>query len=663
VGIGFGIARRREAWPLWIGGAVTLALAQYYSLRYGRNVVDDAMTSMQYAKQAARGHGLVFNIGERVEGYTNFGWVMLLTPVYWLSERLGFDFLSAAIQLNIAIAIGVLVLVYQLAQRLYGDVRLGVWLAVGLCALDNSFTVWASLGLEVHLLGAFMLLALWGLVSTSRWRWAQVGLGMLGAHLTRPDAGLFCAVLLGNELLEAGLEWRRGVSAAARTRALQALAAAGVWLVLYGAYFAWRYSYYGQLFPNTYYLKLGGEIDAWARGVAYLRSFLIDRGYAPLIAVLGALWLRHPLLRGVCLYNLLHALYVVYVGGDFFAGHRFFVPQLPQLALLAGAAVTAATRDIRRSEQAPGFVGWAQRHAGAVLVPLLLGHVLLRGVQHGPYVQEVLAWGDDLTRQTRLFKWLREQKASQASIATTLIGHTGFYSEARIVDLCGVIDPQIAHLQVENFGKGKAGHEKIASTHYVLSKRPTFIAMNMLHTDLWQHGYYLRADLPADTFPGIWQLDPLRESGHFLGQTAANFDGGALPGWTATGSAFETWPTRGNWNGQGELVGASGGLVNSYHPRLANQATGTLTSAPFELVGDLLLFRVAGGDDPQRLRVELAVNGTRRYTTTGSRTDELSRRAWDISALRGQMATLRVIDDATEPWGYIAIDELVQWQR
>ena len=31
------------------------------------------------------------------------------------------------------------------------------------------------------------------------------------------------------------------------------------WVLPFAAYFAWRYDYYGALFPNTYYLKLDGE--------------------------------------------------------------------------------------------------------------------------------------------------------------------------------------------------------------------------------------------------------------------------------------------------------------------------------------------------------------------------------------------------------------------
>jgi hypothetical protein len=34
---------------------------------------DDQMISMRYARNLAEGNGLVWNLGERVEGYTNFG--------------------------------------------------------------------------------------------------------------------------------------------------------------------------------------------------------------------------------------------------------------------------------------------------------------------------------------------------------------------------------------------------------------------------------------------------------------------------------------------------------------------------------------------------------------------------------------------------------------
>jgi hypothetical protein len=660
-------ARTGERWP-FVAALGLVALCLRYARLYHFNVVDDAMTSMQYAKQLALGNGLVFNLGERVEGYSNFAWVLFMTPIYWLATHVGFDFVRAVTLCNIALATANLLLVYLLARRWLADAPLAIWLAVGLCVVDNSFAVWAVLGLEVHLLALFMLLALWVSESTLRHRRWFLGATLLGAHLTRPDAGLFCAVLLGNQAVDAWLERRRGLRAEANVRAVQTLSAAGVWLLGYGAYFYLRYRYYGQLLPNTYYLKLGGPLDAWARGVAYLRGFLDERAFAPLLALCGGLALRVPAIRALLVYNLLHAAYVVYVGGDFFAGHRFFVPEIPQLALLSavGVAELARRANTARAAELLARARLSTQHlvgAAAMASACLLGVVFQRGVVRGALQGEVLTWGSDLTRQTRLFRWLAEHKPADASIATCLIGHTGFYSSARVIDMCGVIDPEVARRHVPNFGKGKAGHEKLASAAETLAKQPTFIVSYIIPGDLWRHGYFLRADLPDDTFEGIWQRDTLLQTGTLLSETRISFDGGRPLGWVGNGSAFEDWPSRSKWSGQGELVGATGGFINTFHPSLGNAATGQLDSAPFELMGDQLLFRLAGGHDAQTLRAELLVDGKPLFTTTGRNGDQLSRRSWDISALRGKHGVLRVVDNSTGPWGYLALDEIVQWRQ
>ena len=39
--------------------------------------IDDVFISLRYAKNAARGFGLVFNPGERVEAFTNLLWTLI----------------------------------------------------------------------------------------------------------------------------------------------------------------------------------------------------------------------------------------------------------------------------------------------------------------------------------------------------------------------------------------------------------------------------------------------------------------------------------------------------------------------------------------------------------------------------------------------------------
>jgi hypothetical protein len=252
------------------------------------------------------------------------------------------------------------------------------------------------------------------------------------------------------------------------------------------------------------------------------------------------------------------------------------------------------------------------------------------------------------------------RKPPSAAFATGL-GHTGFLSDIYVIDVCGIIDPVTAHMTVKDFGHGLPGHEKIASVDYVMSKKPTYVGIYVMPVDLWRYGYYLDADVPPDTVDGIWVRDTLPERGRYLEDTRIDFDDGPLPGWSV-GTAFEEYPSRESGRGQGVITGASGLFINSYHPTLANGATGTLRSAPFDLAGDLLVFRVAGGRDAERLRVVLWVDGREVFSATGQGTDSMVRRSWDIRPYRGQKAELEIVDASTEPWGYLAVDEVVQWE-
>ena len=50
-------------------------------------VVDDAFIALRYARNLARGAGLVYNAGERVEGYTCFSWVVIAAALVRLGHE------------------------------------------------------------------------------------------------------------------------------------------------------------------------------------------------------------------------------------------------------------------------------------------------------------------------------------------------------------------------------------------------------------------------------------------------------------------------------------------------------------------------------------------------------------------------------------------------
>src|SRR6185503_3325889 len=75
----FHLSPSRLAVALGVWLVVALAIAHIVRLAF---VCDDAFISFRYAGHFASGHGIVFNLGERVEGYTNFLWVVVCAALY-----------------------------------------------------------------------------------------------------------------------------------------------------------------------------------------------------------------------------------------------------------------------------------------------------------------------------------------------------------------------------------------------------------------------------------------------------------------------------------------------------------------------------------------------------------------------------------------------------
>jgi len=662
-------ALRIEALPgvpwLAVVGVVAVAVLGARTSRLLRyNVPDDAVTSMQYAKNLALGNGLVFNVGEAVDGYTNFLWVLLMTPVYALCRALGVPFVPVIAHVGILFAAACVALVYLIAKGSWGR-HLAVVLAILFCVLDRAFTTWAALGLEVHVVSAFMLLALYLHRSEVPKKGLYVGLALLAAHLTRPDAALFGVCLLASGFVAGALAWKRGDAALCRAEFTTIAVALATWLVPYAAYFAWHYTYYGAPFPNTYYTKLHGPINAWARGGGYVREFFELRAWLPALGVFAILSVRDKTIRTLLFFVPAHFLYVAYIGGDFMPGHRFLLPLVPMLGLLAAAATVEIVEGASRvaSSSFASEFRISRDHIGGFCAALLAcGLALLaqRTYAPGPLDASMGEWREDHDRQKKFMTWIRDVKPPNASFATGMIGHVGFYGDVRVIDTFGIIDPVVARRKVKDFGRGAPGHEKPATVDEILAKKPTYVGIFVLAANLWQRGYYLDPDVPRDTVPGVWVRDVLAERGHLVPGTKLDFER-REGGFVASGRAFENWPARGNEKGQGVVDGAEGGFLNSYHASLFNGAVGTLTSAPFSLNGDRLIFRLAGGEDMARLYVALEVDGKVVRRATGKNSDLMARVTWDIRPYRDKKGTLVLRDDSSEPWGYIAVDSIAQW--
>ena len=650
-----------------LGMIATSALSWRWFVEYHRNVVDDALISMVYARRLALGDGLVFNPGERVEGYTNFLWTVTLAPVYWLSRLFRGEFVSWCVGTSVLVSAIDIALVAVIGRRLWGDRVLPIAVAIGWCVLDNSYTVWAMMALESHYVALWVLatLAVW--TSTLRHRAIVTGVCLAAVPMARPDGALFVAAFALSEGLHAMAPLLRRDHALVRHRLVALTVVGAVAALIFGLYFAWKWRYYGWPFPNTYYLKVGSSsFDGTKRGVEYVTAFFDERAGLPLVALLALPFLRNPTLRVLALWSVAHLAYVVKAGGDFYSGHRFLVQLIPALGLLVGQVVFAigdlARRPRVRSvlERASGT--WA---LGTLLVLYAgggLSELLSLGLRRGPIVQEIRGWRHKVDEQRRYMIWLSKHSSPDEYICVGDIGVAGLYANLRVIDYFGVIDAYVAHRDNPSLGRGKAGHEKMADVEYVLSRRPKYIKWGHVPGVFRANGYYFDTSIPMDVgMPGLWVRDDLRGRGSIDEASSFRFTNQRYPGWSASGNAFDAWPTDRPAPGQMSVSYSEGFFLSSFHPTLGDRATGTLKSPPFTLVGDRILLMVAGGHEPDLLRVSLIVDGERRFSETGPRSETFGRREWDVSALKGKRAELEVVDLVADNWGHIMVDEIVQW--
>ena len=425
---------------------------------------DDAFITFRYARNLARGEGLVYNPGERVEGYTNFLEVVVLAGLH----RLGADIVRAGRALSLASAVAGVILAWALARRSLSRWPSLALVAAGLLAVNPFFAAWAAAGLEstlfAALLAASALPILGAPVTRGRFLVAS-GLALL-LSLTRPEGVALYGVLVAGAAAAAPGDLR------ARARALGPGVA--LFTVMGALYFAARWAYFADALPNTFHAKSAFTLRHVERGLEYLRGFGANPFVLwslPLVVAGLATAARRGLLLLAGLPLAVLAIAVV-EGGDGLPMYRFVVPALPFLAALAALGCEAAGE---RLGPRPGLalgLSLAGVSAAFSFYPnrdaQLLNFVYQRD-------REMPAWSAAGRALGRAFP-------AGTTLAAVPIGAVGYYSDLRVIDMVGLTDRTIARAPVADLGSGWAGHEKHDGA-YVLSRRPEILLLGNVFVD------------------------------------------------------------------------------------------------------------------------------------------------------------------------------------
>jgi arabinofuranosyltransferase len=484
---------------------------------FNRFIQDDAFISFRYADNFVRGHGLVWNIGDRVEGYTNFLWTLLISA----GLAVGLEPVTYSFAVGLLCFVGTLYFTFRTAVLVL-ESRAAALATTFVLGCNYTFSSYATGGLETPMQAFLVILTTFltlHRVQSGEWKPRLVlalSLSSAALVLTRLDSTLIVAIILAVAALSIILQQTPITTKVRNLLLLVAPLAAivGVWMV-------WKKSYYGEWLPNTYYAKLGTPVDTH-RGEMYLLRFFNSYWLSPflLMCVLGLLDATRRVLVAVrrkqpmaaalprvssrsrrrykrtsplgdshavssipapppllatpaAMLAILLAIcalwcaYVRNVGGDFME-FRFMVPILPILFIAVGYGLFITIR-------------WLPAQIALVLV-LLAGSVWhARTFQNTPDL-EIETFKSLKYRVTGEFNdWAGVGKGlgklfnydPSVSFAAPGIGALGYYSRLTLFDAHGLTDRWVARngLVIST----RPGHQRLATVQYLAQQKVNLI--------------------------------------------------------------------------------------------------------------------------------------------------------------------------------------------
>lgn len=420
--------------------------------------LDDAYISYRYAENLIHGNGLVFNPGERVEGYSNLLYVLLIAPAFLFTNRFGIYIYSVA--LNIICALGAYWVFQKWVCKTFSPF-VTTW-ACFLFAISPLIWLWTASGMETVLVLLIQLI-IWAKVEqctepvVNRKDLFILNIAIIFSVTIRADGfvtpifALFYLLLKGKYK---ELVW-----------------SSGAFLATVILLFLWRHSYYGYWLPNTYYAKVSGPLSLRIKSaLLMLLSIVKSEGLGVYFIGVLTIWIaevwnayKHRLsfthiLSFDKILSVGILLYWIYIGGDNFF-ERFLLVLYPM-------GIFILLRNMGQVLPKYPLFGLV-----SILTIFQLGIIFVDPRFHYT-VQKYDRW-------ITLGNHLARQNTGQV-LAIDAAGKVPFFSGMKTIDMFGLNDVTIAHQSVSNF---IVGHNTF-NPSYVLSKNPDLIAGWIVNNNL-----------------------------------------------------------------------------------------------------------------------------------------------------------------------------------
>lgn len=630
-------------------------------LAYRNYAQDDAYITYRYAQNLAAGKGFVFNPGERVLGTS--------TPLYALVLAA-----LALAGLDIPLASGLLFAGSLAGTALVGAALLRRHGHGALSVLWATLVSWAAgdllllFGMEIPF---YLLLLFLALRAALYGRGAGLGVLLGLAFLTRNDAALFAACLLG-------LLWLRERRLPVKTAAVTGMVVAP-WLV-----FSWVY--FGSIFPNTLAAKAHDvEVteymhDAVVKQVwnlfspvyhfwpsylvpAVLVSLATLALMGPIFAVSHRLIRREPLLAQCLLFPI-----VLWLGYSLIApplGHYWYlVPGTYFLLLLSLLSWGEMLDGLRFAKASQGIRVAAGALVSVLLVVLTIAYLPAKVRAHATRWMEGPFYRGRIGSYLTFARWIGERGLGDARVLMREPGYFAYQSGNPMIDGAGLVTPEI---RFHGPRERQTPPGEILETH-----RPDLVITPPLY---WP-------GLPLESYVPLYHAVPARTLYARRSFFEARFSALARQ-WLAPDPYYpgrpvlRRHPLEWDFEPDGDREWATGGDIKDFvgsprpvryrrgrftephlHTWAPRRQWGTVSSPPFVIDFDELTFRFAG-THPRFTLARLLVDGQAVLVQggAGARPLRLRNIKWPVWSWRGKAAVLQFRDADIEN-GFLVADHV-----
>ena len=463
----------------------------FYFLLYNSPIagVDDANIFFKFAHNLSSGLGFSFNPdGERVEGFTSFLWLLIITCLYKLpkEEIILIVFNTFLLSFSINYAVDFIDNHFTMDEKSGRILSIESILFISVCCFSPGFILWSNLSLMESGLWASLLLIIailtLKIIYYSKYYLVFFSFLIFLIAITRPEGILICTFfgvlyLIITRKINEFQKWKSIIPLVVTLISIISLT-------------IFRYFYFGYPLPNTYYAKVSYDmLYNLENGIEYFLKFVYNN-ILIYLTIISIIFIFYKSVRirtnpnkstriqliisfiSLCLFMV-----PILEGGDHFDFQRLYIVYLPIFLLNIFNSKNwneYLTIKIKANVIRKKYI------LLIILLPLLLllqRHNFIEIMNNSKPMYIDFFYANEGRKIGTGLNSFFQFSGKYPSIGTIAIGGFGYTYKGNIIDLVGLENVEMAHFKRESRPKGIQGHSAFSKV-VLFNQKPSLVLGN-----------------------------------------------------------------------------------------------------------------------------------------------------------------------------------------